>query len=152
MEHIEFGPWHINVDREATIRVHAEMPPGSAFGCDCVSCKNFALHKPIPYPPEFLELLDRLGIDPAKEIESYELMSDELGVLYAGWFYFVGDFEGDKTQPVIGDNFTYYLGHGQNWNVKQYEGLTISRVEFMCLRLPWIEVPDYKRPGALDNA
>lgn len=138
MEHIEFGPWRIDVDREATIRVHAAMPAGSAYRCDCNPCENFARHKPIPYPQAFLDLLARLGIDPTKDIENYEVTSDEHGVLYAGWFQFVGDFEDDETQPVLGEDFTYYLGHGQNWIVKQYEGLIVSRVEFSGLRLPWV--------------
>ena len=147
MEKVEFGPWRITVDREATIRIHAAMPAGSALGCKCVSCENFARHKPIPYPPESLELLHRLGIDPNKEIESYETMSDEHGVLYAGWFYFVGTFEDHETAPVVTDDFGYHLGHGQNWNVEQYKDLTVGRVEFYNLHLPWITVPDYKKTG-----
>ena len=147
MEHVEFGPWRITVDRDASRRIHAATPAGSAFGCKCVSCENFALHKTIPYPHEFLELLDRLGIDPNKEIESYEYMSDERGVLYAGWFYFVGTFEDIETTSVVTDEFGYHLGHGQNWNVEQYKDLTVSRVEFGNLHLPWFNVPEYFKPG-----
>ena len=68
-------------------------------------------------------------------------MSDESGVSYAGWFYFVGTFEDYETKPGVTDDFTYDLAHGQNWNVEQYKDLAVSRVEFGNLRLPWIKVP-----------
>src|ERR1700730_9362543 len=110
IEHIELGPWRVEVDREATIQAHAAMPSGGADECNCSWCENFAAQRPVPYPPEFLSLLDQLGIDCNKEIEVYELGPSDNGVMYAGWFHFVGHARGEAVQNI--DGFTYYLMEG----------------------------------------
>ena len=48
---------------------------------------NFAAQRSSVYPDEFLSLVDKLGIDPAKEGEVYEVGPS----VYGGWFYLTGE-------------------------------------------------------------
>jgi hypothetical protein len=131
------GDWLITFDREATARAHAAMQHGGADDCGCNSCRNFSLQKPVTYPAEFLDVLDRLGVDPTREIEvvCYD-NENESGQEYHGWFYFVGHAKCD-TVAVREGAFTYYFMEGPAYAVPEFEGLPVSRVEFAYLHLPW---------------
>jgi len=141
MVSLTFEHWRITVDREATRCAHAAMPRGGADHCDCGDCKNFAAHKPVAYPRPFLEVLERLGIDPAREIEVCAVPDEEgKGVKYYGWFYFVGTVESDPDAPSpwgeqITSDFVWYLENGQAFSVEQFEGLPVSQVLFFNLGL-----------------
>jgi hypothetical protein len=143
MDSLTYKWWRAEFDREATLRAHAAMPTGGAESCICQTCKNYVAQKPVPFPSDFLEVLSKLGIDPNKEIEVYEMEPDyPRGVEYHGWFYFVGHVEADAGAPdpangPIVTEFSYYLASGPAYAVKQFADFTVSRVEFQCLRLPW---------------
>jgi hypothetical protein len=143
MESLTYKWWRADFDREATIRAHAAMPAGGAEECKCQTCKNYSTQKPVRFPDDFLELLTRLGIDPNKEIEVYEMEPDDPhGVEYFGWYYFVGHVEADAGAPdpangPLVTEFSYYLAAGPAYAVEQFTDQPVSRVEFQCLRLPW---------------
>jgi hypothetical protein len=143
MESLTCGPWHVKVDREATVRAHAAMRSGGAEECRCGPCKNFAAQRPIEYPSGFLDLLSRLGIDRNREIEVYAFESERAdGLEYCGWFYFVGFVEADPTEPDRANGpypyaFRYYLKNGPAYAVEQFANLPVSRVKFQFLCLPW---------------
>ena len=143
MDTLTYSGWCANFDRGATIRAHAAMPTGGAETCKCRSCRNYAAQKPVPFPPDFLDLLSRLGIDANKEIEVYEMEPDDpQRVECYGWFYFVGEVEPDAGAPdpangPIATEFAYYLAPGPAYAVQQFGDYPVSRVEFRCLRLPW---------------
>jgi hypothetical protein len=143
MDSLTYRWWRADFDREATIRAHAAMPSGGAEDCNCQTCKNYVAQKPVPFPLDFLELLSRLGIDPNKEIEVYEMEPDApRGVEYYGWYYFVGHVEVEPEAPDPGNGpivteFSYYLAPGRAYAVEQFADQPVSRVEFQCLRLPW---------------
>jgi len=142
MDNLDLGEYRITFDREATRSACAAMAAGGAEECRCAACKNFAAQKPVPYPPDFRALLDRLGIDPNREIEVYTHRSeDPSGIAYDGWFYFVGSVEPDEsTLPRSGpypNAFEFYFIHGPAYEVAQFKNGPVSRVEFMNLRLPW---------------
>jgi hypothetical protein len=139
MELVRMDRWCITVDRAATILAHSNMPSGGANACTCCWCKNFTRQKPVPYPPEFVSLLERLGIDPNKEVEVYELDDDNGTLMYAGWFHFVGHTDGEEVQNIDPTEFTYYTMEGPATNLEQFQGLPVSRVEFFGLRLPWVD-------------
>jgi hypothetical protein len=92
---ISVGTQKIRFDREATIELYRRTitAPG-ADSCDCLYCRNFAKQRLDIYPSEFKTLLDRLGADPTKEWETYELGSCTTKPnhrLYGGWFLFCGE-------------------------------------------------------------
>jgi hypothetical protein len=135
LESLTHGPYRVEFDREATVRAYAAMGCGGAEKCTCEGCQNFARHRPIPYPLEFLGLLERLGIDSNREIEPYELgPNNDHAIDYAGWFYFYGTAEG-QGQLEIGP-FTYFFQPGPAYAVKEFDSSPICRVEFLHLWLP----------------
>ena len=143
MDSLRVGPWRAEFDRDATVRAHAAMPTGGAETCKCKPCRNYVAQKPVPFPSDFLELLLRLGIDANKEIEVYEMDTDDPhGVEYFGWFYFIGLVEADAGAPDPGNGalvteFSYYLAAGPAYAVEQFTDQPVARLEFQCLRLPW---------------
>ena len=142
IDSLHLGFWRADFDRDATLRAHAAMPTDRRT-CQCLTCKNYMAQKPTPFPSDFLDLLSRLGIDPNKEIEVYEMQPDDpQGIEYYGWFYFVGDVVADAGSPnpangPIVTEFSYHLAPGPAYAVAQFGDLPVSRVEFQCLRLPW---------------
>lgn len=90
MDTIEIKPWTLLVDREATTAVYRRMKLGGAERCGCESCRNWRAARDDHLPASLRRLLDSLGIDATKDVEVYEVQSDDVGVLYGGWFAFVG--------------------------------------------------------------
>ena len=126
MDSLRYGSRRAGFDRGATLRAHASMPTGGAERCACQTCKNYAAQKPVPFPADFLELLSRLGIDPNKEIEVFEMEPDDpQGVEYYGWFYFVGHVDAGAGAPdpengSTATKFSYYLSPGPAYAVEQF--------------------------------
>ncbi len=89
---LRIGDQTIRYDRECTRRVYTSIPTGDADVCGCLHCRNFAAQRDQAYPESFLQLLDHLGVDPAKESEVYYLYTDSKGKSeYGGWFHLVGE-------------------------------------------------------------
>jgi hypothetical protein len=110
MEEVQFGPWRLLVDGEATRRAYAGRI-GSPESCGCVECRNFAANRNLAYPAAALDLFARLGIDPQVESEIYYQGPVEGGRhSYGGWFHFIGRIEDDSfaIQPV-GERFSLFF-------------------------------------------
>lgn len=92
MEELTVGDQTIRFDRDATIAVYASIETSGLQACGCLYCRNFAAQRDSVYPSSFLELLQRLGVDPAKETEAFEYgpISDWRHI-YGGWFHLVGE-------------------------------------------------------------
>jgi hypothetical protein len=93
MEELRFGDQLVRFDREATAAAYSNLPSGDADRCKCVYCRNFVAQRATVYPQSFRAFLDRLGIDPKKEGEVYDMagpFEDRIRPT-GGWFYFVGE-------------------------------------------------------------
>lgn len=91
---INFGPWTIQADVEATKRCYEQTEDVPPEGCGCDPCRNFALVREQAYPSEIVTLFETLGIDGRKpfELSHYCRMPSGLH-LYGGWHYFCGSIE-----------------------------------------------------------
>ena len=71
MEIVRDGAVTLTVDEEATRRLYADR--SSADNCKCRGCVWFAENHHNAFPPQFYELLARLGIDEslANEVITY---------------------------------------------------------------------------------
>lgn len=143
---ISVGIQKIRFDREATIELYRETitAPG-ADSCDCLYCRNFAKQRHDIYPAEFKMLLDRLGADPNKEWEAYELGTCTTKPnyrLYGGWFLFCGKLiEGADAQT---DGLPFSFRFTTSFpNGTLPDGLKICAVDFLAA-IPWLlsEAPD----------
>jgi hypothetical protein len=104
---MQVGDQVIRYDRDRTQRVYSSLDKGDADECGCIYCQNFAAQRDSVYPESFKQLLDQLGIDPAKEGEVYEVgPADEGKFTYGGWFYFTGEMitAGERTPSQTASN------------------------------------------------
>jgi hypothetical protein len=104
-DELQIGQQMVRFDREATVALYRDKftTPG-ADQCSCISCENFAAQRTKVYPEDFLDLLDKLGINALTEWEAFDYHSDmpELPIhLYGGWFLFCGELIGgvDEGRP-----------------------------------------------------
>ena len=137
---IHVGPQVARFNRDATVTLYRDtITKSGADDCQCSSCRNFAQQRTSVYPKEFLELLERIGADPHKELEAFDLgpSSDDSPLrLYGGWFVFCGTIaDGVNWRPEHKpESFTY-------WVTDSFPsgGLPdgVCAVEFLC-ELPWV--------------
>ncbi len=154
LESFRFRKWDLEVDRQATRDAYAATEIGWAEYCGCVHCKNFLAARSGVYPPEMLALLDRLGIDPVKELEVVPFQKlDAETYFYAGWFQFVGSIRSGsdywKAAPGGGltndPEGTEFLGEAFRMGFtsrltrvpRPFRGRTTTQLEF-GVAVPWI--------------
>ena len=130
-------------DRAATVDYYYTLTQGGADRCGCSFCRNFVLQRSTCFPAEFLDLVERLGIDAAKEHEVYELGATSTGLrLYQGWFCFVGEFLGTEaaTRAKFDSNrFSFGFSDSFPW-IGPPSRESIAAVAF-SMPLPWL-LPD----------
>ena len=138
MEAFSVGDQTFNFDKSATQAAYTSLEGGFAERCGCAGCRNFAAQRTTAFPPEFLTLLDQLGIDPLKEGEAFEYGPEPSGKhLYGGWFYFIGKM-GVRGESQIEENgFSYFIGTSFPKPPQPFQGQPLLAVEFMT-RLPWV--------------
>lgn len=144
MESENIGPWHVEYDAGATRRAYAAVARSGPDECSCVGCKNWLKVREIAYPFEFLELLDRFGIDPMKESEVYDIAAVPVrpGVhYYGGWFHFFGRVSrlSDSGKEVnVSNGFSYGFDSSYAPGPKVFTSSTDScRIEFRA-EAPWV--------------
>jgi hypothetical protein len=108
---IKYKDWDLTFDNEATRSAYDNLEKGSAEGCNCNDCKNFADNRDKVYQDEVKMLFDQLGIDYKKETEISHYCRQVDGLHhYGGWFHFKGQFKGkDCTVPLPSGGHTLEL-------------------------------------------
>jgi hypothetical protein len=138
MNALNLGDQTACFDRAATEFAYASLEGGDADRCGCDPCRNFALQRTVAYPPDFLALLDRLGIDSLKEGEAVHYGEDSSGKHnYGGWFYFIGTMEVAGEYQIEKDGFSYWIGTSFPQPPPPFRHKPVLALEFMT-RLPWL--------------
>ena len=140
MEQLQLGDQTVLYDRERTEGAYAGMKSGDAERCGCSHCQNFAAQRSTAYPETFRRVLDRLGIDPAKEGEVYECGQEGSLRLYSGWFYFSGELiEPGERMIDAGSGFQFYFSDAKRLPESTGDfGGNVLAVEFSGAKVPWI--------------
>jgi hypothetical protein len=135
-----FGDFEYSVDREATLRAYAAAEFGGADTCECDGCRNFRVARKNVFPKEFLELLDRLGIDPAKDGEVYHNGRLAPGCHhYGGWYHFVGALLKTADSHVdMGGGFLVWMTQPGAPRLAPLEDLPVVQLEFVAENVRWI--------------
>ncbi len=111
MDELRLGDQVARYDREATVAAYELLPSGGAERCNCIYCRNFSRQGATAYPESFRALLLRMGIDPGKEGEVYDMagpFQDRIRPT-GGWFYFVGELV-EKGEKLMSDgDFRYWF-------------------------------------------
>jgi len=132
------GDQEIEYDRELTAAAYRDIPTAGPEECGCTGCRNFIAQRESAYPPQFLSLLEQLGIDAKKEGEVYESGPFPNGMhLYGGWFYFVGRVVTAGEYLVETGPFKYFIGRSFPRPPKVFAGQPVLTVEF-ATELPWV--------------
>ena len=151
MESIQFGRWQLSVDRDATRRAYAAVLKGGPEKCTCQPCLNFVTARAQVYPPEALELFNKLGISADREAEVYHMARLNSGKhFYGGWFHFIGTIESgaDAAKPIrenvwqpvlekITEDFSLGFSSRIGLLRKPFEGSPVVQVEFTA-NVPWV--------------
>jgi hypothetical protein len=136
-----FTDWKYSVDRQATVAAYQLAERGGCDTCDCIYCRNFRLARKHVFPPEFLTLLEQLGIDPWKEGEAYHNARLAPGRHhYGGWFHFVGslDAKADSPYVILPDGFESWIQAESAPCLASLKGLPLVEVDFLCDAVPWL--------------
>jgi hypothetical protein len=118
LTHVEFHECGalVTVDVEATRRMYALIDHGQADDCTCEDCAYFSTHRSQAYPQEFVDLLERLGIDAAKENEVWSLEQTD-GCEFHGNFDFVGTVQLEPPRQF--KYYSFVAGAGYPWTEKR---------------------------------
>jgi len=139
MEELRIGPWRVRYDAAATRRAYERIRHGGAEECRCSTCRNYIAARSSAFPAEFLRLLERLGVDPAKERESYYVQAAAPGRhVYSGWFHFVGEVvEGPAEVLALGERFHFYITNETALVPEAFAGKAVAQIEFTT-EVPWV--------------
>lgn len=111
MDELRLGDQVARYDREATKAAYEALPHGGAERCGCVYCRNFSIQRESAYPESFRELLLKMGIDPNKEGEVFDMVGpfeDRIRPT-GGWFYFVGNLVENGEKLISDGEFRYWF-------------------------------------------
>lgn len=138
MEELRLGDQLARYDREATIAAYKLLTIGDAERCNCVYCRNFAAQRTTVYPENFRALLLRLGIDPNKEGEVWDMVgADDRKIRpIGGWLYFVGELVEKGESSVAEGDFKYWFQTSFPRPPKCF-GDQVAAIEFMT-DIPWV--------------
>jgi hypothetical protein len=136
------GEWKYIVDREATRLAYAQADRGGVDTCDCNGCRNFRVARDGVFPPRFLALLDKLGIDPQKDGEIYHAARLAPGHhVYGGWYHFIGslDERGDSVTVDLGPpDFKVYLCQASAPRLASLKDKPVVQLEIQAYDVPWL--------------
>lgn len=149
--------WKIRHDPVATRNCYTQMPIGS--GCDCSPCRNFNAAVSLSFPPEFFELAEALGLDPAKPAELCHYEREPSGrYVTNGWFHLVGSLiEIVGGKPFVDPHgFAHFsplvsgveigLTARDDLAHKAFEGFQLLELDFLT-RVPWVlDEPEPEAP------
>ena len=142
-----FGDWEFTVDRDATVAAYARAERGGSDSCSCSGCRNFSAARARIYPPQFLALLESLGIDSRRDGEVFQNAQLAPGRHdYGGWFHFIGTLEKTGDFPVVSlaEGFTAWLQRKNAPELECLKGLPLVELGFHSTNVPW--VLDEKEP------
>ena len=137
----EFGQWQYSVDRDATVAAYARAAHGDAVRCGCNGCRNFVAARSQVFPPDFVALLNSLGIDPTKEGEVYTEGRKAPGShYYGGWFHFVGELfvTGDFAFVTFSNGLLVSMCKKSAPGLPELNGLSLVQLEFRAEDVPWL--------------
>jgi len=154
MVEVDILRWRVRLDAERTDKAYALTPLGGAAACQCAYCRNYLKQRERAFTPRVLEIFQRLGIPPEKDLEVVEYgPADEGRRLYGTWFYVAGTLgsaggtqsgDGGSAQfEDIGDGMSLRISAETAFVPPHWRGVEILMVE-VNVALPWVldELPE----------
>lgn len=137
MNYYTIGKWKIQYDRATTLKLYKEIRPSLIWQCNCYSCRNYNFIREKIYPGNFLEILDKLGINYKKEAEIYHIRKTGFKKqLYCGWYHFTGRFiknPGRNSVIYLSDNFQIFFTENKILVHDVFNTHPVIQVEFKTI-------------------
>lgn len=146
MERLTLGTWQLRHDPQASRRLYEAIAQGYPERCSCLHCRNYVAARDRVYGGRVGELLETLGIIPAREAEVYWQGPSGPGRhAYGGWFHFAGAIEQPAdpfTTPDLGlDTFArFWFSSSGPLLPEPFQGVETVSLEFEAV-VPWV-LPD----------
>jgi hypothetical protein len=139
MREANYRGWIFECDAEATRQAYGNSPLGGAEECGCRTCRNFVAARPEIYPVEVLQLFNRLGVDPQREVEVYHLGRLDSGLhLYGGWLHFIGRILKQPDAPEkLNDHFTIDFLEKSDLAADVLRNHPLVQIE-LTMEIPWM--------------
>jgi len=107
---VTYRDWVLDADTDATRAAYARAKTGGSEECGCDTCRNFVAARARVYPDEVRTLFDELGVDAAKEGESYWGHRSPDGLHhYGGGFHFIGSIVSGPAVRVPGGDDVWQM-------------------------------------------
>jgi hypothetical protein len=132
---LEIGGYVVEYDREATAAAYSRIAVPGPEECGCWYCRNWAAGREQLVPAAVRDLLARLGVPFAGEIEVWEVPDEQHAHLYGGWYMVVGRVV--AKPPEAAREFTLAgwqmrLSAGESYAVPQFAGQEVCELHFLC--------------------
>ena len=138
MKEVNIKDWELLVDTEQT-KKNLKNIKSDAETCGCSYCRNFIAGRDTAFPEEFMHILETLGIDFKKDIQTSHLCKTAEGKhQYDVNYYFVGKIvEMSKLHaPIDISSFNFIIDETINYRSKEFS-IPILRLECFPI-MPWI--------------
>ena len=153
---MEIGGYVVEHDREATAAAYSRIAVPGPEECGCWYCRNWAAGREQLVPVAVRDLLARLGVPLAGEIEVWEVPDERHAHLYGGWYMVVGRVVAKPSEAA--HEFTLAgwqmrWSTGESYAVPQFAGQEVCELHFLCPVGDFIapEAPDAEPSAAADG-
>lgn len=144
---VQVGRWSIRCNPDVNRQLYAKTP---VISCECIDCLNFRAAGMDAFSPQFLQLLDQLGVDYGKPAELSHYGASGEPMFTQGWFHLVGHLDGGadawcqtsaNTHVLDPEPFPGIKSFGFTSRLSQvpeaFEGHPVIQLEFETT-VPWV--------------
>lgn len=134
-DRLQVGGYIVEHDREATAVAYSRIAVPSPEECGCWYCRNWIAGRELLLPAAVRDLLARLGIPLAGEIEVWEVPDEQHGHLYGGWYTIVGRVIAKPPQQAREFNLAgwqMWWSTNKSYEVPQFAGREVCELHFLC--------------------
>ena len=145
--HLQIGNYELEYDRDGTVACYSRIRVPGPEACGCVQCRNWVAAREQVLPPEFRNLLLRLGIPTDGEIEVWETPGQSLPHFYGGWYFIVGRIlSGERGHTFSVGRFEVSFTSEQSFAVSEFEGQEVCELHFSAEVGEYLPESEYASP------
>lgn len=122
MKEIKIKGWRLLIDPDRTRQVLQNIK-SDAETCGCSYCRNFIASREQAYPGDFLNVLQRLGIDLKKDVQTSHIvrLENELHQYQVDYCFIGKILEGvDKNIPLNIESFNFTISDEILYREKEF--------------------------------
>jgi hypothetical protein len=134
IERLEIGGYVVEYDREATAAAYSCIVVSGPESCGCWYCRNWAAGRERVVPAAVRDLLTRLGVPLAGEIEVWEVPDEEHAHLYGGWYMVIGRLVSrppEEAREFTMAGWRMSWSSGPSYEVSQFAGEQVCELHFL---------------------